>query len=113
MKLQELLTTYWSQILLAVSIVGYFVQKIHELRLKNVETRHSLFQQNKINAIVKFISCYAKVEQIWQHIPYINIIENKYTAKQIDEMIWPQMNDLQSSQNELIIFLDKNDMVLF
>lgn len=76
-------------------------------------SQHSLFQQNKINAIIKFLSCYAKNEQLWKHIPYTNIIQNKYTPKEVDELIFPLMNDLQSSKNELALFLDENNLVLF
>ncbi len=95
MTLKEILSTYWSQTILALAAIGYFVQRIYELKLKKEESRHSLFQERKINTIMKFLFYYAKVEQMWQHIPYIAIIQNIHTAKEIDEMIWPLMNDLQ------------------
>jgi len=112
MKLDDVIT-YWSQITLVLFIIGYFIQRIYELRLKNKETRHSLFQQNKINSIMKFLSCYTKAEQFWKGIPYISIIKKKYSTNELDEMIWPILDDLQSSKNELAMFLDEESMIIF
>ena len=110
---QEILTTYWSQTILILGFITYFIQKIYDSRLKKVESRHSLFQEYKINTIMKFLSTYAKVEQTWQHIPHLGIIENKFTAKEIDAMIWPLMNELQGTKNELFVFLDETEVLLF
>ena len=60
MKFEDILTKYWSQITLLLLAIGYFIKHIYSLR----EKRHSLFQQNKINAISKFLTCYSEAENV-------------------------------------------------
>ncbi len=62
MKIEELFTTYWSQVTLLIIGIGYFIKRIFDQKSKKLEINHSLFQQNRINAVSKFLSTYAKTE---------------------------------------------------
>ena len=109
MKFEDILTKYWSQITLLLLAIGYFIKHIYSLR----ETRHSLFQQNKINAISKFLTCYSEAENVWRDLPIYNIIHEKLTVKEMDNLIFPSMNNLKNTQVELHLYLNNIEIKPF
>jgi hypothetical protein len=113
MKWQDLLTTYWSQVTLLLLTVGYFIKRIFDNKSKKLEISYSLFQQNRINTVNNFFSNYAKVEFMWHKLPHSDILSHKMPGKEIDQIIWPQLNDLKQSVLELKMYFLANDHIYF
>lgn len=113
MRITDLLTTYWSQLTMVLFGFGYVVKNILETISKKREINHSLFQQNKIDAIRKYLSQYAKVELMWIQLPIYNIFKHEYSAKNIDEMIFPKLNILSELQFEINLYLENEEAKYF
>lgn len=112
MTITDLLTTYWSQTTLFLVGVGYLIKQVIDSKNKKFETNYSLFQQNKINAIDHYYDCYANAEQMWNHLSVYEILDNKFTAKEIDEQIFPSLNAVRSADLKLKMYLDNNGVEL-
>lgn len=106
---QKLLTDYWGQITLILFGIAYFIKRIFDSKSKKTEINHSLFQQNRINAITLFLNNYANVILMWQRIEIWNILSNKLTVAEIDNTIFPPLNNLKQSVFELMIYFDELD----
>jgi hypothetical protein len=106
--LKELLTTYWSQTTLVILLSSYFIKRIFDNRSKKLEINHSLFQQNRIDAINRFFSIYAEVQLMWQQLNVYPIFLKEKDLKEIDAMLLPPLNRLAASQLELKIYFKAN-----
>ncbi|MFB9054616.1 hypothetical protein ACFFVB_16125 [Formosa undariae] len=109
MKIDELLTTYWSQIILLLSFVGYFGKRLFDTKSKKREINHTLFQEHKIKSINDFYNFYAINKQMWYELPIYNVMKHQITPNELDKLISPSLNDLRKSVNKLQIYFDKND----
>jgi len=113
MTFKELLTTYWSQftlILIAIgSLIFYFIKRYFDNSSKKIEINHSLFQQNRLNAVNEFYKNYSKAELLWKQIAIWDILSHQIKPKEIDEIVVPVLNDLKKSLFELKIYFDKNE----
>ncbi len=107
--IKEVLTTYWSQSVLIVLGISYFVKRIFDSKSKKIEIKYSLFQQHKIVAVNTFLSNYAKVEFMWHKVPHWDILGNKISVEQTDEMIWPPLYALKQSLFELKVYFSGDD----
>jgi hypothetical protein len=107
--IKEILTTYWSQSVLIILGIAYFIKRIFDSKSKKLEIKYSLFQQNRIIAVNTFFSNYAKVEFMWHQIPYWDILEHKIRANQIDEIVWPPLYALKQSLFELKVYFPEVD----
>ena len=105
--IKELLTIYWGQITVLLLGLGYFIKRYFDSKSKKLEINHSLFQQNKINAISTFFYNYAKVESTWFGLKIYDVLDRKMTVDEIDNIIWPPINDLKKSVLELKIYFDQ------
>jgi hypothetical protein len=110
MKFTELLTIYWSQFLIVLAGLGYLLKRILDLRSKKTETNHSLFQQNRLSAVNRFFENYSKSELMWNQIAIYDILERKLSAKEIDKIIFPVLNELDKNLLELMIYFDEKEM---
>ncbi|NLX72412.1 MAG: hypothetical protein GXY94_03800 [Bacteroidales bacterium] len=110
MKFTELLTTYWSQVLIVLAGLGYLLKRILDIRSKKTETNHSLFQQNKISSINRFFENYSKSELMWNQIAIYDILERKLSPKEIDKIIFPVLNELDKNLLELMIYFDEKEI---
>lgn len=108
MSIEQLFTTYWSQVTLLLVGFGYFIKRGLDLKSKKLEINHSLFQQNRIIAVSNFLSAYAKTELMWREIAIYKILSNTLDANQIDSIIWPPLNEMKKSVLELRIYFDKD-----
>lgn len=102
MDWQQIFTA--SQVPIFLLAISYFVKRYYDLKSKKVEVNHSLFQQNKINAISGFFANYAKVDHMWHKLSIFEVLERKIPVKEMDEIIWPPINDLKRSTLELKIY---------
>ncbi len=106
MTLKDLLTTYWSQVTLILLALGYLIKRILDIKSKKTEVNHSLFQQNRIIAVKTFFSKYAKAELMWHQLEIYDVFNKKLTAKEIDKIIFPHLNELKETLLELKIYFD-------
>jgi hypothetical protein len=113
MLIKELFTTYWSQVTLILLALGYVIKRILDSKSKKIEINHSLFQQNRITTVNRYFAKYAAVELMWNHIDIFEILTHKLDAKEIDDIIFPPINDLKGILLELRIYFDKDDYKLF
>ena len=113
MKWQEILTTYWGQTTLILAIVTFFIQRLFNLKSKKIEISYSLFQQNRITAVNTFYTNYAKVEFMWHSLSIWDILEHKISSKEMDNIIWPPLNDLKKSVLELKIYFPTQEHKYF
>jgi len=113
MEFKELLITYWSQVtllLLAIaSLIFYFIKRHFDNKSKKIEINHSIYQQNRLSAVNRFFENYAKAELMWNHIAIYDILSRKMSPKEIDQIIFPPLNDLKKNLWELKIYFEDSD----
>lgn len=109
MRFEDFLTKYWSQVVLALGFVACFGQLFFNLKYKKIEISFSLFQQNKISAVSNFYLNYAKVESMWHQLPIFDIYNQKISAKEMDNLIYPPLYELQKSILELKIYFSGDE----
>lgn len=107
MTIEKLFTEYWSQFTLLLIGFGYFIKRIFDNISKRQEINHSLFQHKKLEVANSFFSTYAKAELIFTHIKIYQILRNEFTPSEIDEMVFPTINELKKNLIELQIYLDE------
>jgi len=107
MRIEELITKYWSQITLLLLGIGYFIRSILDLVFKKREINHTLFQKRRLESVCIFYSLYAKTEQMWKGISIYEILNRKITPKEIDNIVFPLIDELQRTVLELEIYFDE------
>ena len=107
--LTEILTTYWSQTTLLLLGLGYLGKRILDTRSRKVEINHSLFQQKRLESVNTFFTNYAKAEQMWTSIAILDILKNRIESKEIDQIIYPHINELERNILELQIYFKESD----
>jgi len=107
MRIEEMVTKYWSQITLLLLGIGYFVRSILDLVFKKREINHTLFQNRRLESVSHFYSLYAKTEQMWKGISIYEILNRKITPKEIDNIVFPSIDELQRTVLELEIYFDE------
>lgn len=113
MKITDLLTTYWSQVILLLMILSYFIKRLFEIESRKVEINHSLFQQNRIQAVNEFLSNYAKVSLMWNQIAIYEILSHKLRPTELDNILLPSLTNLKKSLLELKIYFENEDHKYF
>jgi hypothetical protein len=113
MDWKKIFVDYWSQVTIILLAFGYFIKRAFDLKSKKIEVNHSLFQQNRIQAVNSFVKNFATVEQMWRHFEIHKILSNQLSAKEIDDIIWPSMNSLRASVLELMIYFDDDATSVF
>lgn len=112
-SIEDILTKYWSQLTLVLLGIGYLLKRILDLRTKKYEINHSLFQQKRLETVNTFFSSYAKTEAMWTSIAIWDILKHKITAKELDQIVFPHINELKRNILELQIYLSSDDHKLF
>jgi len=107
--IKDILTTYWSQTTIILLAIGFVVRSYTDLKAKKTEINHNLFQEKKMESVNKFFSNTATTIQMWKNLPVIPILENHYTSKEIDKLIFPELNELRRNVFELKIYFDKKE----
>lgn len=108
MKIEEIFTTYWSQITLLLLGVGYLIKAWIDARNKRKEINHNLYQERKLNSLNTFFLVYSKNHQAWQDLVFELALSNGFSAKELDEKLTVPLNELKRSVLELQIYSDKN-----
>lgn len=111
--LKEIFTTYWSQTILLIGSVGYLLKLTFDLRSKKVELKYSLFEQNRINSIMKFITAYLELEQNYKMIPEGRIKLEEITTDSFDEMFLKKNAEIYSSYFYLKLYLEPLELVRY
>lgn len=109
MKWQDLFTTYFNAVAFLIVGITYFFRRSFDNKSKKIGINYSLFQQYRITAVNNYFSNYAKVEFMWHHLAIWKILSNKLDVKEIDNIIWPPINDLEKSVIELKIYFTTED----
>jgi len=94
-------------------IVVYFIKRYFDLKSKKQEINYNLFQSCKIEAVRNFFQSYTETMQMWQQLPIYPILENKLNPKEIDEMIFPKINKVESVVIELKMYFNETDLEPF
>lgn len=110
---EDMLTIYWSQTTLILLGIGYLVKKWLDIRSKKKEINHTLFQEKRLSAINRYYTSYAKVEQLWFSIAIWEILKGIYSAKEIDKMVFPPIDELKKNLLELQIYLNEREHEYF
>ncbi|GAA4457551.1 hypothetical protein [Rurimicrobium arvi] len=104
---------YWSQITLVLLGVGYFVKRVLDLKSKKLEINYTLFQQHRIQSISNFLMNYAKADRVYLELSHYDIMNGKYTPKELDEIILPTLGELQKAVLEIKIYFDQETYTPF
>ena len=113
MIIDEIFTKYWNQITIFLFAIGYFVKLVFDNLKNKREINHNLFQQNRLNSLNRFFKSYSGVEQMLISMPIFDILDRKISAKQLDTIVFPPLNDLKASVVELQIYFKPEDHLLF
>lgn len=111
--INDILTTYWSQVTLILFGLGFLLKSIIDLRSKKTEINHSLFQQNRLSSVNTFFTNYAKTEAMWNSISVFDVLEKNMDAKDIDDFIFPNLYELRRNVLELNIYFDEDKLKNF
>jgi hypothetical protein len=105
-SIKEILTIYWSQTVLIIAGFGYLIKRIFDLRTKKIEIKQNLFQQNRMNVIMRFMESYIKLQQFYRQIcqPEFNLKEQ--TTQVFHESLSRILEELYASFFYLRLFLD-------
>lgn len=113
MTLKDLLTTYWSQATLVLVALGYLAKQVLDIKSKKIEINHSIFQQNRLMAIKNFFLNYSRTELMWHQLSLYEIFDKRLSAKEIDNIIFPNLNALQEITLELKLYFNHDDNKYF
>lgn len=105
--LKQLFTTYWAQFTLLLACIGFVVSKGYEYKTKKLEINHSLFQQNRLDAVSRFLKSLSKLDILFHNIPLYPIVTYELKPKEIDDMLLPAINDLKATTTELRLYFDE------
>lgn len=111
--LKELFTTYWSQSILLIGSLGYLFKRAFDLRSKKIELKYSLFEQNRIDLLMKFLTAYLELEQDYKLIP-----EGRFKIKEMSPVIYDSMYlkknaNLYTAYFYLKLFLDPMELARY
>ena len=59
------------------------------------------------------MTCYSEAENVWRDLPIYNIINEKLPVKEMDNLIFPSMNNLKNTQVELYLYLNNIEIKPF
>lgn len=104
--IKDLLTTYWSQTILLIGGLGYIAKLSFDLRSKKVELKYSLFEQHRIDSIMKFLNAYLELEQNYKLIPEGRFKLADFFRENYDEMVLKKNGELYSAFFFLKLYLD-------
>lgn len=113
MTIEKLLTDYWGQTTLVLFALGYFIKRTFDIKSKKIEINHSLFQEYRLKAVNNFYISFAKAEQMWNQVSIYDILNNRLNPKEIDNLIWPTLYELQKCKMELSIYFENDAMKYF
>ena len=103
--LREILTIYWPQAVLLLAAVGYLLKAVLDIRMKRIEIKQSLFQENRFKVINQFLHAYVRLQKIYREIMHGKKIE-------VDD-VRSGFDDLYSEYFLLRMYLDPLEMVRY
>lgn len=109
----EINTILVSQIPVLLLGIGYFIKRIFDTKSKKIEINHTLFQQNRLLAINRFFESYAKAETKFNQIEIYQIVRRETNPDELNKIVLPTLNELDSSLFELRIYFDESALEKF
>jgi hypothetical protein len=113
MDYKAILSTYFPQLLLVLGGITYFIKRYFDLKTKKVEIRHSIFQQNRANAVNRFFLSYTRCQRSIESISISRLLNNNYTADELDKIIQENINDLLSDDLTMSLYFDQDLLTKF
>jgi hypothetical protein len=108
----EFAVKYWAQLTLLLSVIGAIIKISLDYRRKKIETKNSLFFQEKIKHIIAFYDSYYKLKPVMQD--YMDRSKFVYlNAGEVDKIIYPLVSDFYAKHNQLSLFLNDKEMESF
>ena len=104
--MKELITDYWAQISLIIIGLGYLTKIVLDYLTKRKSINHSLFQQNKIDALKDFLASYSDTLLMINRLPIVDIALNKIPIESANELMLPQFSKLETTIVTLRLFID-------
>ena len=111
--IKDLLTTYWSQTILLIGGFSYIMKLSFDLRSKKIELKYSLFEQNRIGSIMKFLNAYLELEQNYKLIPEGRLKLSNIYPENYDEMFLKKNGELYSAYFFLKMYLDPLELARY
>jgi len=71
------------------------------------KTRFEIFEKHGQEILLEYFKAYSDVESMWRHFPFIQSLDKKYSVFEIDQMIWPKMNNFRTYTLILGVFSKK------
>ncbi len=107
-------TTYWPQITLLLGGVAFFIQRRYEYKTKKIEINHTVFQQNRINAVNNFFKSYNDAKRMWHELSVFDVIDpSKVTGQTLDSAVQPKLVALELSLLQLRFYFKSDTYDLF
>lgn len=111
--LKELLTTYWPQTILIIGGIAYLLKLTFDLRSKKVELKYSLFEQSRVNLIMKFLTAYLELEENFKAIPEGRLKLRELSLEIYDSMYLKKNANLYSCFFYLKLYLDPLELARY
>ena len=109
----KIISTYWSQITILLLALGYLLKLYLNYLTKKKEINHSLFQKMMMDSVYAFYNSYSQIEELWRDLPLLRIKDGQYSPKELDDMIFPFLNDIKNRSVQLRLFFEVNEIKLF
>lgn len=93
----EILTTYWSQTLILLGVLGYFGKRYFDSKDKKYEIHHSLFQNRAFDAIQNYLKLFTEVQHIWMYEAN-NLFHEIKTSSDVDKIISSKLFELDHAK---------------
>lgn len=104
--LEMIFTKYWPQVTLVLGAFAYFIQRLFDYKSKKVEINHSIFQQNRIDAVNRFFKTYNDAKRAWHELNYWDAIESRMPASELDSKIQSSVQAVRLSILELRFYFE-------
>jgi len=104
---------YGTYVTLIFAVIAYFIKRVYDYKSKKVEINHSIFQQNRIDAVNRFFINYNAAKAMWHELPFWDAVENTIPAKELDAKVQPVMRAIRLSLLELRLYFEPKTYALF
>lgn len=105
---KDIITIYWAQVTLVLGSFGYILKIILDYLTKKREINHSIFTNKKIECLSRFFLNYSKVKEMYFHLKIYQVLRKEISATDLDDYVFPPIDELRRSVIEIQLYFDKN-----